>query len=320
MDKNRFVRTVKSALPGAWKTVLWLSKITVIVSFGVMLMRHFGILPVIAGWLDTVFSHMGLTGDSALAYVTGYFVNVYAAISVAVTLGLDSRAMTILAVMVLCSHNMIVESTVQKKTGSPFVRILITRTLSAFVLAFTLNAVLPESSGTQTLPQAIDGPLHGSVAFTDALVQWAMSAVGLIVKMAVLVVLLNILQKILTEYGIIAKISRFLHPLLRVFGLPRECSLLWIIANTLGLAYGAAAIIGETSGKALPQRYIDLLNVHISISHSNLEDLLLFVAIGGLFWPMLLSRWAMSFILVWELRFEYWLIDYISKKRTNFAS
>ena len=48
----------------------------------------------------------------------------------------------------------------------------------------------------------------------------------------------------------------------------------------------------------------DILNHHICVSHSNLEDLLLFTAVGGNFFWMLLSRWAMSLILVWERKFE----------------
>ena len=46
----------------------------------------------------------------------------------------------------------------------------------------------------------------------------------------------------------------------------------------------------------------DLLNCHIGISHSNLEDLLLFTAAGGAYLWMLLSRWAMSFLIVWGIR------------------
>ena len=46
----------------------------------------------------------------------------------------------------------------------------------------------------------------------------------------------------------------------------------------------------------------DLLNMHIGISHSNLEDLLLFTAAGGAYLWMLLSRWCMSFLIVWGLR------------------
>ena len=64
----------------------------------------------------------------------------------------------------------------------------------------------------------------------------------------------------------------------------------------------------------MTRRDVLLLDTHICISHSNLEDLLLLTACGAVWWIMLLSRWAMSIVLVWELRLEFWIKDTISKK------
>jgi len=76
------------------------------------------------------------------------------------------------------------------------------------------------------------------------------------------------------------------------------------VANTLGLAYGAAVMIDEVKEGKISVGDVDLLNHHISVSHSNVEDLLLFTAIGGALPWMLLSRWVMSLLLVWERRLE----------------
>lgn len=83
----------------------------VLVTFAIMLLQYFGVIEYISQWLTPVFSHFGLPGEAALAYVSGYFVNCYSAIAVMTTLDLSTRAATILSVMVLCSHNMIVETT-----------------------------------------------------------------------------------------------------------------------------------------------------------------------------------------------------------------
>ena len=81
---------------------------------------------------------------------------------------------------------------------------------------------------------------------------------------------------------------------------------LWkkIIANILGIAYGGAVMMEEVRAGKLSLRDIKLVNQHIGISHSNLEDLTLVASIGGIWWVMLLSRWAGSFILVWGYRAE----------------
>lgn len=291
---------VRSATPSALKTIWWLVKIMVSVSFGIMLLQYFGVIAWISELLTPLFSSFGLPGEAALAYVSGYFVNCYTAMAVMSTLSLDMRAATILAVMVLCSHNMIVETTVQAKTGSSALRIVVIRTLSAFILAFVLNKIMPgEFVAHETHLVTAE-----NVTFVEMLKNWAIRTLRTVGLMIVLVYALTLLQRILNEFGIIEKISNFLKPVMVFFGLPPRTAFLWLVANTLGLAYGAAVMIDETEHGSTTKEENDILNHHIGVSNSNLEDLLLFTAMGGSFLWMLLSRWAMSLLLVWERKIE----------------
>lgn len=291
---------VRSATPSALKTIWWLVKIMVSVSFGIMLLQYFGVIAWISELLTPLFSSFGLPGEAALAYVSGYFVNCYTAMAVMSTLSLDMRAATILAVMVLCSHNMIVETTVQAKTGSSALRIVVIRTLSAFILAFVLNKIMPgEFVAHETHLVTAE-----NITFVEMLKNWAIRTLRTVGLMIVLVYALTLLQRILNEFGIIEKISNFLKPVMVFFGLPPRTAFLWLVANTLGLAYGAAVMIDETEHGSTTKEENDILNHHIGVSHSNLEDLLLFTAMGGSFLWMLLSRWAMSLLLVWERKIE----------------
>jgi spore maturation protein SpmB len=122
--------------------------------------------------------------------------------------------------------------------------------------------------------------------------------------MVTLIVLLSILQRILNEFGVMKILSKILSPILRVFGLPVKTSFLWIVANTLGLAYGSAVMIEETEQGKISRIEADLLNHHIGISHSNLEDVLLFAAIGASLWWMIIIRLSLAFIAVWMRRIE----------------
>ncbi len=297
---NRIVTCVRSATPSALKTIWWLTKIMVGVSFGIMLLQYFGVIEWISELLTPVFSSFGLPGEAALAYVSGYFVNCYTAMAVMTSLHLDMRAATILAVMVLCSHNMIVETTVQAKTGSSAVRIVIVRTLSAFLLAFVLNQIMP---GEFVIGES-QHVTADNVTFVEMLKNWVWRTAKTVGLMIVLVYALTLLQRILNEYGVIEHIANFLKPVMLFFGLPPRTAFLWLVANTLGLAYGAAVMIDETEHGTTTKEENDLLNHHICVSHSNLEDLLLFTAIGGNFLWMLLSRWVMSLLLVWERKIE----------------
>lgn len=298
--RERALGSIKAALPSTLKTCIWVIEITVGVSFLILLLRYFNILPWISSLLEPLFRLIGLPGEAALAYVSGYFVNVYTAIAVAVTLNLDARAMTILAVMVLCSHNMIVETAVQKKTGTSAIRIVLVRTLSGIVLAALLNLVMP--GGAVAGGKPVDLTEHPE--FWIMLRDWALSTLMLVLKMTLIIFSLNILQKLLAEFGIIRWISKFLRPLLKAFGLPAKSSFLWIIANVVGLAYGAAAMVDEVQAGKLTKEDVDKTNIHVCISHSNVEDLLLFTTVGGVWWIILLSRWLLSTALVWGYRLE----------------
>jgi len=309
--KERVTGAAKDVLPTTVKTCIWLVKVTVLISLGILILRYLDILPWFSGLISPIFNIFGLPGEASLAYVTGYFVNVYSAIAVMATLDLDIRAITILSVMVLCSHNIIIETAVQKKTGSSAIRMVIIRTFSAFALAFGLNLVMPGEIVSNVLNTSmVDTPL--SVMLKD----WFFSTLRVVVTMTVLIFTLSILQRILSEFGVIRWLSKFLRPFLAIFGLPAKTSFLWIVANTLGLAYGAAVMIEEYDSGKVNKRDIDLLNHHIAISHSNLEDVILLTSIGGMFWWLLLSRWFMSFLLVWELKAEM----AIRKKILTFVS
>ena len=298
--RHRSADAIRATIPSTLKTAIWVVKVTVAVSFAIMVLQYLQVVPWVSELLSPLFSIFGLPGEAALAYVSGYFVNVYSAIAAAVTLDLDVRSVTILSVMVLCSHNMIVETAVQKKTGSSALRMVVVRTISGIILGIALNIILPQMGGS----------LGNNLAQTEVSTlkeyfqQWFWSTLLLVPKMIAIIFSLNIIQALLAEFGVIKFISNLFRPVMRVFGLPARCSLLWIIANTVGLAYGAALMIEESKNGALSKKDIDLLNSHIGISHSNLEDLLLLTSIGGVWWILLLSRWIMSIILVWELKLE----------------
>ncbi|MPL90385.1 hypothetical protein SDC9_36435 [bioreactor metagenome] len=305
MDKsaiNRAVSSVKEILPKTLKTCLWLVRITVLVTLGVLFLEYFNILPYISEFLSPVFNLMGLPGEAALAYVSGYFVNVYSAIAVMATLNLDIRTVTILAAMILAAHNMITETAVQKKTGSSAVRMVLVRTISSLIIGYTLNLIIP-GGGKMAVIEATATDL----TLIEMLEVWFFKTLKLVVMMSVLIFTLSIIQRLLAEFGVIRWLSKFMRPVMAFFGLPAKTAFLWIVANTLGLAYGAAVMIDETESGKITKKDVDLLNHHISISHSNLEDVFLVASVGASIPWLLASRWTLSFLLVWELRLEMFI-------------
>ena len=299
-SKNRFIATVQSAIPPALATVWWMLRITVIISFLVKILQYLGVVAWISNLLNPIFQFIGLPGEAALVFISAYILNIYSAIAVIVTLDLSYRAITILAVMCLCAHNIFIETAIQKKTGSSAVRIVLVRTIGAFVTAFILNLIIPENT-------AIAMSTAGASESADLLAVlqvWGISTLKLVVKMVALIIILHILQRLLNEFGIIKWISVLFSPILKVFGLPGKTSFLWFVANILGLAYGGAIMIEERAQNKISREDADLLNHHVAVSHSNLEDIILLASVGASVLWMLISRWILAAIVVWLRIFE----------------
>ena len=304
---EKLKKIIRQAVPRAMKTIWWIFKITATVSFIMFLLKYTGILTWIATAVSPVFHIFGLPGDAALAYVSAYFINIYSGIAVISTLDMTVRQITILGTMNLAAHAMVAETAIQKKTGTPIKHMVIVRTLASITLGIVMNLILPgrPQFSAETISLSEVPFLNIQSEFWPMFLAWLKGLARLTVWMTTLIFLLNIMQRALYEYGIMNKISRFFSPLLAVFGLPKETTFLWIVANVIGLLYGSAAIMDEMERGKISDRSILLLNTHIGISHSNLEDLMLFSAIGGVWYWMLLFRWALVTILIWSMRLYY---------------
>jgi hypothetical protein len=298
----RIIKCIKEALPQGLKTAIWLLKITIPVSFAVMLLDYFGGLEFIAQYTTPIFKLIGLPGVAAVVIITSIFTNIYSVIAVLTALALPVRDGTIIAVMCLISHGFIIETAVLKKTGSSSFRMLLLRLLSSFLIGWFLNLIMPGNSSVQ-------GSVHINVerVFSEELLNWFFIISKTILKIIVLVNLLLILQKFLEEFGLIKWLEQPLKPIMRIFGLPKQTSFSWIVANTLGLAYGSAVMINQVKEDKMNKSQADLLNHHIALSHSQLEDPLLFLTLGySLIW-LIIPRVFVAIVAVWIRRFELYL-------------
>jgi spore maturation protein SpmB len=268
------------------------------VSLAVTLLKYTGILEHAAKWMNPMFGLIGLPGDAALVFITSMALNIYSAIAVISTLPFSERELTILALMCLISHNFFVETAIQKKTGSSAIKITLVRIIYSFIGAYSLNLLMPAGSGN--IITASSG--YEVLTLTGILSSWFYNSLFLIAQILILVTLLLFLQKILDEFGFIDKLAVLLRPALRVMGLPDSVAFLWIVANTLGLAYGSAIMIEQSESGKLNREDADILNHHIGISHSLLEDTLLFVAIGVPALWIIFPRVILATIEVWLLK------------------
>jgi hypothetical protein len=294
---TRLSDPVRRAVKPALKTALWMISIMVPVSFTVTLLQHWGALDYIAHALEPVCRLFGLRGEAALVLVTSTSMNLYSAIAVIQSIPFTAREICIMALMGLVAHNLIVETVVQMKTGSKGLCMVCLRLAGAVAGGLFLHWALPSDNTV-----VMHGMASNHLPFLELMQHWLTGTVWLTFKLVCIVVALNILQRILEEFGVMKVLARWVSPLLRPMGLPGNTAFLWIVANVVGLAYGAAILVEHRKENKISAEDADLLNHHIALSHSLLEDTSLFLAVGaGLGW-ITLPRFLLAIIAVWIVR------------------
>ena len=296
---SKIVEIVRGCFKPSLKSAVWILRLMIPISLGVVLLQYLGVIAVISHYTSPLFELVGLPGEAALVYITAALVNIYSAIAVISTFTFDAHAITMLAISSLIAHNLIIETAVQRKTGSSALAMVATRLGLSILSLIVMNLLVPAT----TLMVEARGAMPNQ-NLVDVLYGWLQSSIFLSLKVVVLVFCLNLLQQVLKELGVIEVLSKLLRPLLALFGLPSRTSFLWIVANTLGLAYGSAVMISEVEAGNISREEANLLNYHVAVSHSNLEDLLLFAAIGASVFWMLSLRLAFAALIVWIVRFS----------------
>ena len=114
------------------KTFLTLLKVILPVFAAVKVLEHTPVIKWISLAGDPLMRFVGLPGEAALAVVTGMLFNFYAALGIIMALGLSAWQITIMAVMLCCCHELVLESAVIKKTGISAWPILCIRLVTAF--------------------------------------------------------------------------------------------------------------------------------------------------------------------------------------------
>lgn len=287
------------ALPRAKRTAWWIIKIMIPLSLAVGILQYFEILTPFSEFVSPAFEYMGLSGSTSIAFVSSILVGCYAPIAIISSLNLDMREIIILGSMCVISHNMIFECTVQKKAGESAVLIFILRLLLSFASAIFLNWILP-SKETFAAAHFSEIAIIPNT-FGEFLSNWAIKNGLLVLKIFCIIFGLMFLQNILKAYKIIDFLSKSLAPVMKLMGMAPSTSFLWVVGQTLGLTYGSGVLIEELEKGEITKSEAKRLNYHLAINHSQLEDPMLFVALGAPFFWVSLPRYIFSILVVWAI-------------------
>lgn len=300
------------AIKKSGTTALWLLKMILPISLAVRFLDYFGILTYIAGFLDPVFMNLGLPGSTAIIFITSIFLPLYAPLAIITSMSLTLRELTILALMCQIAHNLPVESAIQAKTGTSFWGMTTLRIVMSILTAFVLNLILPVEMG---MPLFVQTDIVVINSIGELLLAWLKGSLNIAILIFVIIFSLNLLYNILNAYHLISKLSKGVEPLLKFFGLSANTGFLWLIGYIVGLAYGGALMMDQLKEGTVTRKEANLLNHHLAVSHSVIEDNLLFVALGVSIWWILGVRFTVAWFVVW---FRRLILRMSSNKKVNY--
>lgn len=291
---DKLMQSFRSALPATWKSASWLLKLMIPISLTVTLLQHWGVLAWMAGYLNPLFSVLGLPGESAILFISGAAAGTYAGVAAMMSVHLTLRQATIVGIMILLCHALPMECTVNHKTGSSFWRMGLIRIVVAFVAAMCLNLLLPEMSQ----PYLYVGAAAES-SLTEVLLTWAVSQIKIAIMVFLIIYSLMVVQRLIEAYSLLGPLSRFLAPLMRIFGLPRNAAYMWLVGNVLGLSYGSAVMLEMEENGQITREEANAVNYHLIMNHSMLEDTIVLAMTGVSVLWILGIRIFFALVVVW---------------------
>jgi hypothetical protein len=105
----------------------------------IFFMQKGKLLEGLADLFKSYMSILGLPGEAAIPLILGNILNIYAALGALASLQLNGAEITIISLMLLISHNQIMEGTVLFKVRPLFVLLAPMRLLISILVAVALN-------------------------------------------------------------------------------------------------------------------------------------------------------------------------------------
>jgi len=285
--KKQLVSSLYSSLKVAWMII----KVYIPFALVSALLKYLGFYEWVSPYLSPLMQIMGLPGKSAITLISGFLGNVYAAIATIPALDLSIRQITILAIIIGFSHNLIVETGILVKLKFARTKFTFFRLFIGLLSGVLLNLILPDK---------IDGVV---VAFYTSTTEFSWittikSTLITCLQFSVLILVLNIMYELLKQWKYIVFIKQKLQSASGVIGLSGGAVVPWLAGFILGIVYGAGILFQFSEKKTLTHKDACLVTVFMVLAHAIIEDTLVFVFLGANFWLIFITRTLLAFIVM----------------------
>lgn len=281
-----FLDTAKSGILAGiqkgWSGYVWLLKILIPISFLTVILDYSGFIHKIDFLLAPVMKLLSLPPSAAIPLVAGMLTGIYGGIAAMLVLPFSVNEMTLIAIFLLISHNLVQEGMVQGRSGLAPIKATIIRLTASIVTVVVTALFLDMQPAAATASASL---FRIQLPFLEVITKWGGSTFFLCIKIFIIVMALMISLCLMKAFNIIPYLVRILKPFLKVMGLNERVGLLWLTAVVFGVTYGAAVIVEEAREGDFSAEELERLHISIGINHSMVEDPALFAVLGlSLFW------------------------------------
>jgi hypothetical protein len=285
------------------QSFLWMIKILVPISFFTALLEWSGWLNSIDFLIQPLMGWLGLPAKAALPLVIGMLTNIYGGIAAMIMLPFTKEQMTLIAIFLLISHNLIQEGIIQGKSGIHPLKATLFRIVAACITVILVGQFL-DTGAANPLAESVLTP--SAQPFLNMLQNWIVATVRLAIKIFLIIISILTVVEILKSYGWIDRAVTLLAPFLRTLGLSDKVGILWLAGAFFGLVYGAALIVEEAKRGDLSKEELEGLHLSIGINHAVIEDPALFLSLGlSAFWlwvpRLVMAILAVRLLSLWHL-------------------
>lgn len=295
---------VLKVLTRSWHMFIALAKIMLPVMLVVQVARHFGLVDSAGQLLGPAMGLLNLPAEAGIVWATTMLVGIYGGLaSLAALAGsfeLNSAQLTALSAMMLIAHNIPVEQSIVRKAGASFTFTAILRIVTAAVYGGAV-AWLSEWAGWMTDPVNLlwlQGSEFVSTAGGHPVWTWLRATLFSLVLTWLVILALIIVLDVFERLGITRRFTAAMTPVLRLSGLSAQVAPVTTVGVLLGLSYGGALIIEESTRQQFSARTRLLALSWLSLSHSLIEDTLLLLALGADIWVILVGRVALTLTII----------------------
>jgi hypothetical protein len=290
-----------------WLTSWELIRITIPVAIATKILEELGFITIFSTILEPVMSLIGLPGALGLVWGTTMLTNMYAGITVfaalAPGLALTASQVTVLCSAILIAHSLPIELSVSKRAGAGILPIALLRVGGAVVYGYFLDRFCRALAIWQE--PAIQ--LFKATVKDTGLWQWATDQLQNLAMIVGIIFCIVLGMRVLRRLGALGLLEKILAPILPWVGMGPGGAPITVVGMIMGIGYGGALIIRETSTGKLSREEVFNAMAFMGLCHGLVEDTLLMAAIGGKFggilWGRIVFSLVVSYILVKVMRF-----------------